>query len=455
MLKKAITLKNGDVKLYAVLLLWVVGLLMLTFFAERTNFGSLIFWSSLSFIAYFLLIGPFDLNEKTTGQLLWVGIIFRLAAVFAFPLLSDDIYRFFWDGRLMLADISPFAELPSHLVASGMCPEKFDIELFEKLNSKEYYSVYPSVCQFVFATGAFLFPKNIYGFAVFLKGFLFFCEVGTLYFLRRMGVSGKKLLLYALNPLIVLELCGNAHFEAAMLFFFVAALYSLNIHGCGAKKTSLASGALLLSLSIASKLLSIIFLPFLIKQLGWKKGVGLVLLAGIFSALLFAPFYDKNFIPHFTSSVSLYFRNFEFNASFYYVLKAIGNAVYGYTPVTLIAGIANVLLVIGAACLYWGRRDFFSSAFLLMTLYLLLQRAVHPWYLSTLVLLSAFVPWRFGLLWSGLVVLSYSHYNQNFYTENTYLLAVEYLLLLGFMLWEFFLPENKSLLPDWFNSILK
>lgn len=444
---------NISSKADAVLALWILGLLVLNFFADRTSFGLLSLWSFLAFATYFLLTGAVEWTEKRVNQLILAGLLMRLLSVFAFPRLSDDIYRFFWDGSLSLNGISPFAFLPRYIFDSGMLSGATDPTLFENLNSKDYYSVYPPVCQFVFAAAYVFSPKSMYGFAVLLKAFLFCCECGTLYYLKRMNVGPKNLLIYALNPLLVLEMCGNAHFEAAMLFFFVAALYHLNVHNSKEQKPQILLGALLIALSVASKLLTLIFLPFLLRHLGWKKSVGLVLLLTLFSTLLFAPFYDDHFIAHFMSSVSLYFQNFEFNASLYYMFKWVGNAIYGYTPAHLIAAFSNLLFLGGGALLFFSKRDFFSAAFLLATIYLLLQRAVHPWYICTLVLLSTFVPWRYGILWSGLVMLSYSHYHQNIYHENSVLLFVEYVVLFGFMLRELFFTDNRLTVHALFDRI--
>ncbi|MEK0421794.1 MAG: hypothetical protein RLZZ161_1645 [Bacteroidota bacterium] len=435
---------GGNARLYAALALWVSGLLMLGFFTDRADFGTLALWCFVAFLGYFLLIDQFEYAPKTIDRLIWVGLLMRLVVVFAFPVLSDDLYRFYWDGRLMVSGISPFKDLPSAFMQSGLRVEAIDQELFLKMNSKDYYAVYPPVCQFVFAAASGIFPKNIYFFAVFLKLFLFCCEWGTLSYLKKMNVSPQNVLLYALNPLIIIELCGNAHFEAAMLFFFTATLYYLNIHKNTQGVQKVTAAAHMMALSVASKLLTLLFLPFILRHLGIKKGTKFLLLAVVFSLMLFTPFWDEHFVAHFMSSIALYFQNFEFNASVYYVLKALGNAVYGYTPVDLIAGINNVLLLGGLVLLFFSRKNFFSASFLMLTLYFILQRAIHPWYISSLVLFSVLVPWRYGLLWSGLVFLSYSHYNGHLYSENAYLLVIEYALLFGLMFREYFLIKKTD-----------
>jgi alpha-1,6-mannosyltransferase len=435
-------------KLMAILVLWALGLLFLTFFVSRADFELVLAANAIVFAAYYLLLSQFQLTERIVFWLLFAGIAIRFISIFAFPLFSDDIYRFWWDGKLLNSGSSPFEHIPRYYIENGIFTEQFDIEIFHKLNSPDYYSVYPPVCQLVFAAAYWFFPKSIYGTAVFIKFILFCFELGTLFYLKQLGVKAKGLLIYALNPLIIIELCGNAHFEAAMIFFLAASLYYLNIRKIVAARPQVLLSSFFLALSISSKLLSLLFLPFLMKGLGWKNGLWYGLSVGVFSILFFFPYYDLNFIEHFTSSVALYFQRFEFNASVFYLFKLVGNAAYGYTPVLLISRLSSILLGVFFIYLFFGKKDFFIQAFFFFTFYLILQRAVHPWYLSTLLFLSVFVPWRFAMIWTGLIMLSYSHYLDNFYQEKYNWVLIEYLFLFGFMFYEYLAAKRQSKLES-------
>jgi uncharacterized membrane protein len=70
--------------------------------------------------------------------------------------------------------------------------------------------------------------------------------------------------IYALNPLVIIELTGNLHFEAVMIFFTLLSVWLLVTN-----KWILAS--LALTLAISAKLLPIIFLPLLFITLVGKK----------------------------------------------------------------------------------------------------------------------------------------------------------------------------------------
>ena len=74
--------------------------------------------------------------------------------------------------------------------------------------------------------------------------------------------------------------------------------------------------------------------------------------------------------------------------------------------------------------------------FIAIFFYFLLSTTVHPWYVATPLLLCLFTKYRFPILWSGLVFLSYSAYRAEGYSENMWLVATEYILLLSFAIWE-------------------
>jgi alpha-1,6-mannosyltransferase len=82
---------------------------------------------------------------------------------------------------------------------------------------------------------------------------------------------------------------------------------------------------------------------------------------------------------------------------------------------------------------------------LTLTLYWLLSTTVHPWYITSLVAASVFTPFRYPLVWSGVIVLSYSAYQTTAYTENLWLTGLEYSLVVGMGLYEWYRLRNQSL----------
>src|SRR5687767_8522266 len=193
---------------------------LLGYTTQRHETITLLTLYSLFFAAYVWVI-----SKSTEDQLsFWIicAIGLRLLLLFAVPNLSDDFYRFIWDGRLLAAGHHPFAHPPSYYIENAITIPGADHELYEKLNSKHYFTIYPAVAQFVFAIAA-KFSNSIYGCLLILKITIVASEVGSIFLLKklleRFNILRTHLLIYALNPLVILELTGNVHFEAILIFF--------------------------------------------------------------------------------------------------------------------------------------------------------------------------------------------------------------------------------------------
>lgn len=415
-----------------------------------------IFSLYLPFFLIYLAIYYGSTTEKNIRFFLFLGIFLRLLLLFSFPNLSDDIYRFIWDGRLLINGYNPFDHLPTYYVENDLSIPGIDRDLFDQLNSPEYFTIYPPIAQGIFATAVWLFPNSIVGSALVLKLFLLACEIGSIFLLvkllRHFELPSKNVLLYALNPLIIIELVGNLHFEAAMVFFLLLAFYLLIRALQFPKKTSkqFYFSALAFSISIACKLLTIIFLPFLIKRLGWKKSFQYFLAVGIFTLLLFAPLFNHLFVNNFGESLNLYFQKFEFNASIYYIVRWIGFEETGYNQIRYIGpGLAVcTILGIGLLFLFDKKRSLVTLPqkwLFAICIYLLCATTVHPWYVTLPVVLCVFTNFRFPIVWSGLIMMTYINYSYPEYFENLRMVWVEYtLVVLYFILETWFYSTSQK-----------
>ena len=79
-----------------------------------------------------------------------------------------------------------------------------------------------------------------------------------------------------------------------------------------------------------------------------------------------------------------------------------------------------------------------SAILIGMFFYFLLSTTVHPWYVATPLLLCVFTSYRFPLVWSATVILSYAAYGVDGFNENLWLVAIEYITVIGFFVWEVF-----------------
>jgi len=439
----------------------LIALLYLATQIGQSDFFPLIGIYSFLFIAYLWIFRT--ATRKNLGFWLAVAVVMRLVLVFIFPLLSDDVYRFIWDGLLVVNGYNPFNYLPATLIAEGPIVPGLDQDLFDSLNSPEYFTIYPPIAQATFAVATFLFPKSIYGAAVVMKVFLFVFELGSLILilklLKHWQMPLKNSLLYALNPLIVIELCGNLHYEGAMVFFLLLSIWLV------VKGKDWFSAAML-AFSVASKLLPLMFFPFWVKRLGerrtsdekgsfisqlwysikqidFSRNIYFFLLCFVILLVLFSPLLNGVFVKHFGDSIGLYFQKFEFNASVYYLLRWVGYQTKGYNLIATIGPRLALGTFTGIVLLFlWERKVDWKSLPLKMLwgicLYLLFTTTVHPWYTSLPIVLCLFTRFRFPILWSGLIYFTYINYSYPTYHENLTVVAIEYSLVFALFVIELF-----------------
>ncbi|AEE49611.1 hypothetical protein [Haliscomenobacter hydrossis] len=407
----------------------------LGYVCQQDDFWPLLGSYAIFFGAYALVIKTVNDPRQVQGYLA-LGIGLRLLLLFSVPNLSDDVYRYLWDGHLWLNGINPFVHPPSYYLQHPPLPAGLTVDLYSKLNSPDYHTIYPPVAQGLFTLSCALFPKNMYASIVVMKVVVVLSELGSLrllsLLLRRNGSPAPHILLYALNPLIILELTGNLHLEGLMIFFLLLSLWLLS-------KNSYSWATLAIAGSVASKLLPLMFLPFFIRRWGWPKwSVQYFMLMGLALLLLFMPMLSLAFLRGFGSSLDLYFQRFEFNAGIYYLLRWVFMVLTGYNfilflgpALSLFALYAIVKMAKAEVDLSWEKLP--VVMLFAFSMYLSTATIIHPWYLALPVAICVLTPFRFPILWSGLVVLSYSHYDGGLFQENYWLIALEYLGLAGYL----------------------
>jgi alpha-1,6-mannosyltransferase len=259
--------------------------------------------------------------------------------------------------------------------------------------------------------------------------------------LRKMGLPEKYVLLYALNPLVILELVGNLHFEALMIFFLLLALYQLFYH-------RLVWSGFAFGLAVGTKLLPLMFLPFLLSKLGMRRFIGYGVVVLIAVVAQFAPLVNQQVLHNIFQSLDLYLTRFEFNASIYYLLRWLGFQLVGYNAIFILGpllSLVTLVLILSMASVkkLGSIRRLAGYMGTALTVYLLLSTTVHPWYLTTLLALTAMSHFRFAVAWSGLAILSYAAYRTPAYREDTLLLMLEYAIVFLWLAAEVYLYRQR------------
>ncbi|HEY5689292.1 MAG TPA: mannosyltransferase [Yeosuana sp.] len=384
--------------------------------------------------------------------------------MFSIPNLSQDFYRFIWDGRMILEGFNPYLFTPESFIINGITPISQAQELYNGMGilNASHFTNYPPLNQLCFVMAGLFAGKSILGSVIVLRLIIIAADFGTLYFgkklLKKLNIPVNNLFWFLLNPFIIIELTGNLHFESVMIFFLIWSLYLFQIG-----KWRYAAFAFACSISI--KLIPLIFLPLFfnwffkgnITTNNWRSYFfelknlfvfyGLILLISI---ILFIPFYNADFLSNYAQTVALWFQDFEFNASLYYIARSIGYLFTGYNEIGIIGKIIPVIMILFVFYASFFRnnktlKELITSMLIVLSFYYFMSTTVHPWYIATLLILSIFTNYKFPLVWSFVAILSYLAYANSDNTENLWIIGLEYSIVYGFLIWEVFIKKAAKL----------
>ncbi len=408
----------------------IVGYMLIGYVIQRPETTQLLTAYAVIFLAYVFLI--YQKEHLSIKHIIYLGVCFRLLFLFSTPLLSDDFYRFIWDGRLWFNGINPFAELPTFYMENlNMAPVGINAELFNLINSPTHYTVYPPIPQFINWVAAWLASDSIWLSTVILRIAQIAAEIGTLLLfpslLRAFKIEVKNIAWYALNPLIIIELVGNLHHEALMIFFLMLFLSNL-------QQEKISRAAFAFAMAVAAKLIPLMFLPAVLLSLKLKTGVRFIVVFSISMAIIFAPLLDPSFFRGIENSLLLYYQKFEFNAGIYYAFRQIGYWVNGYNMIALIGKLLAVTTTISILIIsvysFYKKKALPETMLWLSVVFALFSLILHPWYISLAILFGTFTRYKFTFVWSLLIMCTYAGYSITGFKEVMPVVALEFIVVL-------------------------
>lgn len=335
--------------------------------------------------AIYLLTVWLVLTERGPRSLTVVlifAVLLRAGALFAPPYLSDDIYRYVWDGRVQAAGINPYRFVPN----SPELEPLQDDGIFPHINRSGYaHTIYPPVAQFIF-----LVATRVSESITWMKTVMVGCEALAVWMLVRLlvslGLPAEQVLIYAWNPLAVWEFAGSGHIDAAAIAFLALALW--------ARRRNLpALTGITLACATLVKLYPAVIFPALYRRWDWKMPASFAATV----ILAYVPYANAGlgvlgFLPGYVEEEGL-----KSGERFY--LRTLLHKVWGvqrFDGFWYLALLMLLLLAVGAWSMFrreCAEGDYLVPAAILASLCAVLFSPHYPWYFAWILPLMVFVPY--------------------------------------------------------------
>ena len=321
-------------------------------------------------------------SDRAALMIVWGwAVAVRLILLPLAPELTDDFYRYLWDGHVQLQGVNPYLHAPGDPALEALRTPWHGL-----INNPSVSTIYPPLAQVVFLLNALL-GGTILGLKVVWLGL----DLLTAWLLSRVAArSGRDplgvLTLYLWSPLLILETAWNGHLETLGLVFVALLLYV----GAHPVRVGLALG-----FATLAKFAPAAALPPLWRRYGWRA----VLAFGLTLAVLYLPYAAAGSMLW--GGLSTFAEHWRFQEGAFAVIEWV---VPGPRAPRVVAGLI-VLGVVGWTAL--RSYDAERSLFWILGAGLLLSHTIHPWYVLWALPFAALRRSRAWILLSGLVFLGY------------------------------------------------
>jgi alpha-1,6-mannosyltransferase len=379
------------------------------------------------FAARFALRAKWNQIPRISFYIFLVAIACRLLIFWKPTYLSDDIYRYFWDGRVQAAGFGPYDYPPEAKELSFLRDDNFHHLTYLWLKTN-----YPPAAETIFHLLAMPQSFLFFKFGILCFDFLLIEIIRRL--LIRENLSPAHLLIYAWHPLAAVEFGSSAHMDVIGISLFMTS-YLLVLRG--SRKTA---GGITLALAVLTKYIPIFSVPWMIRKAGWK----FTALFLISLAALTLPFYTSDL--RMLDGLLYYYRKWRFNDSLFGLLYIwLGGA----EPARKAGMIA---VFISAAYCWIARYSFYRAMIIVFGVIILFSPVVHPWYVCWLIPLLVFhrnAGWHFFTGWIALAYLIIHFFPVGVWKQQMWLKLVIYVPLFVALLADWFwnLRQRRAMLP--------
>ncbi len=326
-------------------------------------------------------------DTRSLGRLATAAsLIFGAAFVFAPPVMSDDLYRYLWEGRLWLEGFNPYRLAPDDPALRSLRND-----LWLSINNESLVSIYPPLAQALFVLAAWLGGK-----VWTIKALALLVHAASAWTAQRIAGSPRVALSLALNPLLLSEAALNGHFDILTGVALMGAAWAL------ARQDVVRAGAYACA-AVGLKVVGVVVFPLFAR---WPR---VLVASSLVSGLLLLPLAWWRSVADQASGPGQFAARWQGNESIFGLVDWLAHRWLEPPD----AGLAARAFVVGALALLWvvllRRRvppvDASRAAIWAM---LLLSPQVHPWYLAWLLPLEVAAKGRAALLWSAVVLGAYA-----------------------------------------------
>ena len=325
-----------------------------------------------------------SLRDRESRSLLIIGLVFaalfRLSILFSSPYLSDDVYRYVWDGRVQAAGINPYRYIPADQALVSLRDDK----IYPKINRRDYArTIYPPVAEAIYFLTTRV-SESVTWMKVTMVGFEAIAIWAIIQLLASFGLPRQRILIYAWHPLVVWEFAGSGHFDAIAIAFIALALLARRKHAEIATGVALAGATLV-------KFFPLVLLPALYRRWSWKLPLAfaIAIVVAYLPYLSVGPRAAIGYLPGYANEQGL------IGGEQFYVLSLARKLIAANVPTAAFIIFSLVLLSTIAAWALWrgqGRDSYLRRAGLLATAITVLFAPHYAWYFAWLVPFLCFVP---------------------------------------------------------------
>lgn len=344
------------------------------------------------FLAFLAFLGAARMCQRSCRQpdgdplllliIILFALLFRLTLFFSEPSLSEDIYRYQWDGTLLNEGINPYEYVPGSSELVRLRDARYDM-----INHKEIGTPYGPLAIMVFSAAERIHP-SVYSMKV---PFVLFDCLSIILILRMLAFSGaakSNIVFYAWNPLVVVEVAGSGHSDSLGVFLLLGVLYFI-------QRGKYLGAAVGFAFSFMAKYFALLFLPAVLKYFrrGEWMAIPLVLFAGYF-------YFGEHLETHVLNLMQVG-SDWRFNDSLFSLLLFLTGSFYLSKTLVISAMLALSVIV------WRSERSLLENAMIMIGGALMLTTTVQPWYLLWMVPFLCFSPNRAWLLLTALTMLAY------------------------------------------------